>query len=98
MIKDYVPITRLQRKARDVFGSPIPFQMVMSNNAPVGLIISEWFVKHLISTGMLDDVIDNLEMAAMHDEETLQMVKDARSGKLSKDSISFEDYRKKHDV
>lgn len=93
MITDFVSITQLQRHPRDAFISNKPFQIVLSNNELLGLVISSEAAKSLLESDIFQQLRE--ELWELHDDETAQCVKASRKGK-GKFTVSFNQWQKKH--
>ena len=95
MITDFVPITKVLRNGRKTFSSGPSFQIVLSNNELQGIIINKKTAKMILDHDLLTQLRE--ELWELNDPETVRMVRESRAG-IKSDSISFDEFNKKHGI
>ena len=93
MITDFVSTTTLQRDCKKVLNSK-PFQIILQNNKPQGMILSQQATELLTESGILQQIQE--EIWEYMDEETVQVITSHRKGKGK--PIPLEHFRKKYGV
>lgn len=94
MISEFISITNLQRQLKKVFYSKQPIHIVLSNNTVSGLVFSQEAAKHLLDSGALDQIRE--ELWELEDKETRALVIKDRMGATK--PVSFEAFAAEHGV
>jgi hypothetical protein len=84
-------ITKLSKQPQKEFDMK-GYKVVLSNLEDVGMIIGKDLTQILIREGIIDQVIEELEES--QDKTTVKMVKESKSGKKYKDSVTLESFKK----
>lgn len=90
----YTTITNLVKNGRREFEGA-PYKTVLSNNEPVGLILSMEVSNVLTESGILDQIRE--ELYELHDSETKDLVERTNTGNLPH-RLSLEKFRTKYGV
>jgi hypothetical protein len=86
----FVSTTQIQRNPKSVFGKE-PFQIILSNNKPQGMLLSQEVTEYLEKSGILQQIQE--ELWEISDSETCDVIQDFRQGG-KKDSLLFKDMKK----
>ena len=87
-------ITDLMRNGKKSF-TKAPYSTVVSNNEPVGTILSAEFSALLTKNGVLDQLLE--EYWELQDPTTRTLVESYQSGEKA-DEMSLDDFRTKYGV
>lgn len=94
MQTSFVSTTQIQRSAKNVFAKNDPYQIVLSNNQMIGLILNKEMAEILLNQGLLDQIYEEKILMESNDtKEVLAQLPDTLT-----DSVSLHDFRQKHDV
>ncbi|PCI23981.1 hypothetical protein COB57_06195 [Candidatus Peregrinibacteria bacterium] len=87
----YISTTQLQRDPKSVFGKA-HFQLILSNNKPQGMLISQEVAEYLEKSGLMHQIRE--ELWELHDETTRKTIEEARSH--SSETMNFTDFAEEY--